>query len=211
MKKQKRQLVILLAVLVITPLLLVILAGAVPGVRYFMEKREAKEAQEAAEQKGDVIIDAAYEDVVKFSYDYEGVNYTFEKEEESWRIAEDHTLNLKEYSIKNILSGVTPLTARQNIEDVTDLGQYGLDQPERTITLDTGSASYILYVGDHNTLTGTYYVSMPSEARVYVVEQTVITRFNQTYEDVTEEAEEESGEDTGEESDGSSAEPEASG
>ena len=52
---------------------------------------------------------------------------------------------------------------------------------------------------------------MPSEARVYVVEQTVITRFNQTYEDVTEEAEEESGEDTGEESDGSSAEPEASG
>jgi len=80
MKKQKRQLVILLAVLVI-------LAGAVPGVRYFMEKREAKEAQEAAEQKGDVIIDAAYEDVVKFSYDYEGVNYTFEKEEESWRIA----------------------------------------------------------------------------------------------------------------------------
>lgn len=204
MKKQKRQLVILLAVLVI-------LAGAVPGVRYFMEKREAKEAQEAAEQKGDVIIDAAYEDVVKFSYDYEGVNYTFEKEEESWRIAEDHTLNLKEYSIKNILSGVTPLTARQTIENVTDLGQYGLDQPERTITLDTGSASYILYVGDHNTLTGTYYVSMPSEARVYVVEQTVITRFNQTYEDVTEEAEEESGEDTGEESDGSSAEPEASG
>jgi len=94
---------------------------------------------------------------------------------------------------------------------VTDLGQYGLDQPERTITLDTGSASYILYVGDHNTLTGTYYVSIPSEARVYVVEQTVITRFNQTYEDVTEEAEEESGEDTGEESDGSSAEPEASG
>ena len=137
-----------------------------------------------------MLVDAAYEDVLKFSYDYEGKNYAFEQTEDTGYAAEDHTQNIREYSMENILSGVTPLFVQQTIEDVTDFSQYGLDQPERTITFETASASYILYVGDYNSLTGTYYVSLPSEARVYVVEQTVITRFNQTYEDVTETEEE---------------------
>ena len=184
MKKQKKQLIILLAVLVL-------LAAAIPGVRYLNERREAAETAEA-EQEGSVIIDAAYEDVVKLSYDYEGVNYSFEKSEDVWHSVEEDSRNIKEYSIKSMLSGVAPLTALQVIEDVTDLSQYGLDDPERTISFETASARYILYVGDHNALTGTYYVSMPSENRVYVVEQTVVTRFNQTLEDVaeTEEADE---------------------
>lgn len=50
MKKQKKQLIILLAVLVL-------LAAAIPGVRYLNERREAAETAEA-EQEGSVIIDA---------------------------------------------------------------------------------------------------------------------------------------------------------
>ena len=184
MKKHRKQLMILVAVLAV-------LAAAVPAIRLYTEKQEEKDAEAAnAEQESKVLVDAAYEDVLKFSYDYEGKNYAFEKTEDTWYAAEDHTQNIREYSMENILSGVTPLFVQQTIEDVTDFSQYGLDQPERTITFETASASYILYVGDYNSLTGTYYVSLPSEARVYVVEQTVITRFNQTYEDVTETEEE---------------------
>lgn len=188
MKKQRKQLILLVAVLVL-------LAAAVPGVRYLNERQEAEAAEAAdAEQDSVVVIDAAYEDVVKFSYDYEGETYSFEKSEDTWHAAEDPSLSLKEYSIKNMLSGVAPFDALQVIENVTDFSQYGLDEPQRTISFETSSASYILHVGDHNTLTGTYYVCMPSEATVYVVEQTVVTRFNQTLEDLTETAAEESGE-----------------
>lgn len=68
MKKQKKQFIILSAVLVL-------LAAAIPGVRYMNERREAKEAEAAkAEQDSGVVIDVAYEDVVKFSYDYDGRN-----------------------------------------------------------------------------------------------------------------------------------------
>lgn len=200
MKKQRKQLIILLAVLVL-------LAAAIPGVRYLNERREEKEAEAANEEQDSVvIIDAAYEDVVKFSYDYDGETYAFEKSEDIWHAAEDYSLSLKEYSIKNMLSGVAPFDAQQVIEDVTDFSQYGLDEPQRTISFETASASYILHVGDHNALTGTYYVCMPSETTVYVVEQTVVTRFNQTLEDVVETAEEESGESLSGEEGGNQAE-----
>ncbi len=186
MKKQRKQFIILLAALVL-------LAAAIPGVRYLNGRREAKEAEAAAaEQDSVVVIDAAYEDVVKFSYDYDGETYAFEKTGDTWHAAEDDSLKLKEYSIKNMLSGVTPFDAQQVIENVTDLSQYGLAEPERTISFETAGASYILNVGDHNALTGTCYVCMPSETTVYVVEQTVVTRFNQTLEDVVETEEEES-------------------
>lgn len=200
MKKQRKQLIMLLAVLVL-------LAAAIPGVRYLNERQEAKEAEAAeAEQDSVVVIDAAYEDVVKFSYDYDGETYAFEKTEDTWHAAEDLSLSLKEYSIKNMLSGVAPFDALQVIEDVADLSQYGLADPERTISFETATASYILHVGDHNALTGTYYVCMPSETTVYVVEQTVVTRFNQTLEDVVETAAEESGESQSGEESGSQAE-----
>ena len=180
MKKQRMQLIILLAVLAV-------LAAAIPGIRYYKEKQAEKDAEAArAGQESKVLIDVAYEDVVKFSYDYEGNQYAFEKTEDTWQAAGDQTGSIREYSIKNILSGVTPLSVQQTIENVTDFSQYGLNEPERTIAFETANASYVVYVGDHNSLTGTYYVSLPSETRVYVVEQTVITRFNQTYEDVTE-------------------------
>ena len=169
MKKQKKQLIILLAVLLA-------LTAAIPGIRYFVEKQEEKSAEAAKlEQESKVLIGGACEDIVKFSYDYDGASYAFEKTGDTWQAADDPGRNLKEASIKNMLSGVTPLYVQQTIENVTDFGQYGLDQPERTITFETASASHILYVGDYNTLTGTCYVSLPSENRVYVVEQTVVT------------------------------------
>lgn len=180
MKKQKIQLAVLLAALLL-------LAAAIPGVKYMNEKREAKAADAAqAEEDSKVIIDVAYEDIIKLAYDYEDETYTFEKKDGVWYAAEDHTLNIQEYSIKGMLTGLTPFAAQQVIENVTDFSQYGLEQPQRSITFETASASHILYVGDHNALTGTYYICMPSESKVYVVEQTVVTRFNKTVEDVTE-------------------------
>lgn len=203
MKKQRKQLIILAAVLVL-------LAASVPCIRYFTKKQEEKAAEaQKAEEDAKVLLDAAYEDVVKFSYDYEGKNYAFQKTEDTWHAVEDSSLNIKESSMKSMLSGVTPLYVQQTIENVTDFSQYGLDQPERTIAYETASASYILYVGDYNSLTGTYYVSMPSEAKVYVVEQTVVTRFSQTYEDVTEVQEEEASEVEESVENGSEAEKEA--
>lgn len=202
MKKQRKQFLIMLAVLVL-------LVAAIPGVRYINERRAAKEAEAAeAEQDSVTIIDAAYEDIVRYAYDYDGETYAFEKAGDTWHAEEDASLILKEDSIKNMLSGVAPFDALQVIENVTDLSQYGLANPERTISFETATASYILHVGDHNALTGTYYVCMPSQTTVYVADQTVVTRFNQTLEDLVE-IQEESEESQSKEENGSTAGEEA--
>lgn len=180
MKRQRTQLLILV-------LVLCALAAAFFGIRQYNKVQAQKPAEE---EESISVIDAAKDDVTAFSYDYEGETYSFEKEDDTWYAAEDHSLNIKQTRMTSMLGGVSPLTATQVIENVTDLAQYGLVTPQRTITLETAGASYILYVGDENELTSSYYVSLPSTDTVYVVSASSINRFNYALEDLIEEEEE---------------------
>lgn len=81
---------------------------------------------------------------------------------------------------------VAPLKADQVIENVTDMSQYGLADPERTIQYETADRSVIINVGNLNSMTSQYYVAFPSEMKVYVVATNVVTGFNYTLEDLVE-------------------------
>lgn len=188
MKRQRVQMLILIVVLCA-------LAAAFFGIRQYNKIQAEKPAEE---EEQIIVIDAETEKVTAFSYDYEGETCSFEKEGDTWYIAGDHSRNLAQSRMATMLSGVTPLTATQVIDNATDLEQYGLAEPQRTITVETAGASYILYVGDKNELTSSYYVSLPSTDTVYVVSAVDINRFNYPLEDLIEE-EEESGEETGSE------------
>lgn len=180
MKKQKRQLVIMI-------LLLALLVGAFYGLRAWQSR-----APEAVETEGDIIIDVAYEDVVNLIYEYEGETYHYEKTEDTWYLAEDYGQNVRQYRIKAMLAGVTPLEAVQTIENVTDLSLYGLEEPQRTIIFDTAIQRFQISVGDSNGLTSSYYIQLKNEPdKVYVVDQSDINRFNFGSEDIIEAEEEE--------------------
>lgn len=77
------------------------------------------------------------------------------------------------------------------IENVTDMSQYGLADPERTIQYETADRSVIINVGNLNSMTSQYYVAFPSEMKVYVVATNVVTGFNYTLDDLVEETTEE--------------------
>ena len=94
------------------------------------------------------------------------------------------------------VNGIAPLEASQVIENVTDLAQYGLTEPQKTITVETAAKSYILYVGDKNDLTSSYYVCFPSTSTVYVVSATDINRFNYGLDELVEEETETSAEES---------------
>ena len=81
---------------------------------------------------------------------------------------------------------VAPLKADQVIENVTDMSQYGLANPERTIQYETADRSVIINVGNLNSMTSQYYIAFPSEMKVYVVATNVVTGFNYTLEDLVE-------------------------
>lgn len=176
MRKQKMQMVVLLAILVVL------------GITFFSVKQynKAEAAKEEEEIDGEVIIDVSSDDIVKFSYDYEGETYSFyyNADDETWYSADDETLTLKQYRTSSLTSGVAPLIASQVIENVTDLEQYGLTEPQMTINYETASESYIIYVGDNNEVTSTYYVCLPSESMVYVVDASDINKLHVTLDDL---------------------------
>lgn len=176
MKKQKRQMLILLGILVL-------LGAGFFAVRQYNQNQSLQPQEET----GITVVDIQADEIVSFSYDYEDVTYSFEKEEDTWYAAEDHSLNLVQSSVSYMLTDVAPLIADQVIENVTDMSQYGLAEPSRTISFETASESYIFYVGDYNDVSGVYYICKPSETTVYVVPALTVNGFNYTLEDLIEE------------------------
>lgn len=177
MKKQQRQLFVLVGVLMV-------LLCAFLGLKQYNKAQADKPVEE---DEKILVIDAAAEDVTQLAYDYEGEDYAFEKKEDTWYATGDHSLNIKQTRITSMVNGIAPLEASQVIENVTDLAQYGLTEPQKTITVETAAKSYILYVGDKNDLTSSYYVCFPSTSTVYVVSATDINRFNYGFDELVEE------------------------
>ncbi len=178
MKKKQRQMIGML-------LALVVLAAAFLGIRQY--NKNASSTTSTAEDTQETILDVNSDDITSFSYVYDGETYSFEKEDDTWYYADDHSLNLNQERIKAMILKVAPLKVNQVIENVTDMSQYGLANPERTIQYETADRSVIINVGNLNSMTSQYYIAFPSEMTVYAVTTNVVTGFNYTLDDLVEE------------------------
>lgn len=178
MKKKQRQMIGML-------LALVVLAAAFLGIRQY--NKNASSATSTTEDTQETVLDVNSDDITSFSYVYEGETYAFEKKDETWYYTDDHSLNLNQDRIKAMILKVAPLKADQVIENVTDMSQYGLADPERTIQYETADRSVIINVGNLNSMTSQYYIAFPSEMKVYAVTTNVVTGFNYTLDDLVEE------------------------
>lgn len=178
MKKKQRQMIGML-------LALVVLAAVFLGIRQY--NKNIASATSTTEDTQETVLDVNSDDIISFRYVYEGETYAFEKEDDTWYYVDDHSLNLNQDRIKAMILKVAPLKADQVIENVTDMSQYGLADPERTIQYETADRSVIINVGNLNSMTSQYYVAFPSEMKVYVVATNVVTGFNYTLDDLVEE------------------------
>ena len=166
-------------------LALVVLAAAFLGIRQY--NKNASSATSITEDTQETVLDVNSDDITSFRYVYEGETYAFEKKDETWYYTDDHSLNLNQERIKAMILKVAPLKADQVIENVTDMSQYGLADPERTIQYETADRSVIINVGNLNSMTSQYYIAFPSEMKVYAVTTNVVTGFNYTLDDLVEE------------------------
>lgn len=178
MKKKQRQMIGML-------LALVVLAAVFLGIRQY--NKNASSATSTTEDTQETVLDVNSDDITSFRYVYEGETYAFEKEDDTWYYTDDHSLNLNQDRIKAMILKVAPLKADQVIENVTDMSQYGLADPERTIQYETADRSVIINVGNLNSMTSQYYIAFPSEMKVYAVTTNVVTGFNYTLDDLVEE------------------------
>lgn len=177
MKKQQKQLIILLAVLVV-------LTAGFFALKYYNKVQSEK----AEEPTGDVVFDIEESDIVKVTYDYSGETNSFERVDDTWYYVDDHSLDINQYSINNMTSKWAGLRAEQTIENVTDMSQYGLDADARTVCFETAGESYIFLIGDSNAVTDVYYVCKMNDTTVYAVSSSMIAVFNNTLDDVVKES-----------------------
>jgi hypothetical protein len=74
------------------------------------------------------------------------------------------------------LSGVAPLKAIRTLTDITDISEYGLDEPQNTITLVSSDGSETtITIGDENENTADNYVMLNDDSStVYTADSTIL-------------------------------------
>ena len=173
MKKQKLQLIILLVVLVIV-------GGGYFGLKAYNDMQKAK----GDIPEGDLLFSIKKDDVIEVSFDYDGTDYVYVKENGTWYPIEDKTLDIIQSRLMTASERFANLVAHATIPDVTDLSVYGLDKPVKTFGFKTADESYEFIVGDQNQITGHYYICEPGSNTVYTVTAITVTQFEFTVEDV---------------------------
>lgn len=152
--------------------ILLILIGVYVGLKVAgpEEDKEQKEEKEitAFEVKG--------ENISKVSIENDGVLYTFVKEEETWKYAEDENLPLNQAVVSNIISGLTSVKAQRELKDIENPADYGLSEPKLKVMItDKDNAETVLNFGDDNEAVSGAYMSVGNNEKIYLVNSTVKT------------------------------------
>lgn len=116
-----------------------------------------------------------------------------QKEGDTWKCVEDDTFAIDSNKLQTFLDVAGNITSKLEIADVTDMSQYGLDNPSLSISLQWDSNLYKIHIGDQNTVAdGVYYLNINNENTVYTIENYKFNMLNKTKEDfeVEDEAEE---------------------
>lgn len=203
MRKQSRQFIILAVVLI------ALIGGYIGLTQYNSRQQE----QEADLVKGEVLVDISRDDILRFSYMYNGETYAFEKTrisvdsqgdnntdesmsgsgaaeprtESRWVYTEDTSLNLIQSRLNTMAGKLTSIVAQNVINDVTDMSQYGLESPANVLHWETEQKSYTYHIGDYNSFGNMYYIREPDSDTVYVVTSSLGTGFDYSVEDLVEE------------------------
>ncbi len=182
MKKQKVQFWILV-------IMLVVFVAGYFGIDKYVAYVEEKEAQKEA-QSAIYLTELEASDIQAIAYVYNEETYSFVKEDGVWVSTEDKTLSINQTRLENMASKLASAEAETKIENVTDLSQYGLDAPARTICYTANGVEYQWNVGDYNSLSYIYYISDETDSTVvYTVGSSFLTGFNYSLDELIEEEE----------------------
>ena len=160
MAKKKKQLLLLLIVLGVVVLLLV---GLLIW-NWYSDKRQAA-AEEAA-----LIHVTTVEDPVQLTYCNGTDTLSFTKEDDTWKSDDTPGFPLDSTYLETIVTTLSELTADRKLDVVDELDAYGLEEPERWITVtDEDGASATLYLGNATGESNTYAMVGEDKNTIYTI------------------------------------------
>lgn len=167
MKNQKKQLLTLVT-------LFVFLIFAYIGLQIYNDNETKKEEEENTI----VITEFTAEEVVAFSYDYNGSTYSYTLKDEAWIYDGDTTLDMDESLIVSMLTTAGSLLGQEKVSEYDSLDTYGLDAPVKTITFTfTDGTVQIIKIGTYNEILGFYYLMVEGDTNLYLVDGSIYDTF----------------------------------
>ena len=160
---------------------LVVLSGAYVGVKTYVAKQDAEEA-EATEEENPEIISIASADVKSIKFVIDKKEVTFEKDGDSWVKSDETAFPVDQDKIDTLVSSLSSIKAERTLENVEDASEYELDQPENTITVTTEDGeTTVIQLGMENDSTSQEYIDLNKDSStVYVVSNSTFSSFEGT-------------------------------
>lgn len=126
------------------------------------------------------------EDVVSFSYDVDGTQYSFSLINDIWYSDTELSADIDQDKISSMLGILTGFKSERELEVSNDeLSEYGLDSPYKTVNFRTSDGTeYKLSVGSKN-INSQYYARKDDGDKVYAIDATIDTYFGYTLDDLT--------------------------
>ena len=163
MKKYK-SLIILLAVLVV-----LVVAYVVTG------QLKKKSAEKENEQKQIAVLDMS--DITSIQYTNGTDTMSFIKEDGTWYSESDKEFPLQQSSLKTMAEIFGTLSANRELTDGDTLADYGLEEPQYTITLkDADGEQQNIYIG--NAAGEDYYMTVGDKEKIFTVDYSVVNAMN---------------------------------
>ena len=155
---------------------LVILCGVIFAVTHTEQKKEQ------IKTSGEIVLAIPGGEVEAVSWEYGGASYAFHREE-GWRYDGDEAFPVDEERLGELLAPFEAFGVSFVIEDVTDYGMYGLDDPACTIRLSTGERDYTVTLGDYSRMDEERYVSI-GDGKVYLAKNDPLETFSVALKDL---------------------------
>lgn len=170
MKKQKIQM------LVIVVILLLCIVAYFLATRYAKQQEQRDKDSETQGQVNLTVIDP--DDVDAFSYIADGTTYSYTKNKDTWTCENDTSLKMDADSIATLLGNLKKITAAEAIDDYDSIADYGLDQPQNTITVTCGNETTTIDIGDYNEILQEYYIKISGDDKIYLADSKLKDAFS---------------------------------
>lgn len=156
-------------------LLVVVCAAAIAVMQ--MEER-----QEQIEATGEIVLEIDSEAVTSLSWEYADTSLAFHKDG-TWLYDEDAAFPVDQEKIGELLAPFEAFGVSFVIEEVSDFGMYGLDDPVCTISLSTADQDYTITLGDFSELDEERYVSI-GDGNVYLAKSDPLKAYDTVLSDL---------------------------
>lgn len=144
----------------------VVILGCLFGTYFALKSHnEQVSKDELTESETEPILSVDTDEIASLSFQSGDTPVTFSREDGSWMLEGDETFPVNSSALTSVLSCLSPLESVRTLNGVSDLSEYGLDQPQNTVSFtDAEGKETKIIIGDTNSSTGDDYIMVDGDS-----------------------------------------------